>query len=378
MLMNRIDLNSIQTQIKKARRQTLKWIQSMQIDFDGVPLWRESEICDPAQWPGMVLPGTYNIVLCSRLIEGETAFSKVQSDNVQQWINHQRYQNGSFWLKGMTEQDIYKKSDPSESKRYVAWHVTNYALGAIEALNSNEIFQLDFARPYLNRDVLDQWLLTRDLQDPWQEGNNIVNLSSFLLLLKKQGTPVERKAADLVLDHLLDWHLELSHPETGFWGENQNTSIGRLHAMAGATHNYHLFYELDIEIPYHKKAIDYCLSLEPTIYSACIDADLIDILAHATFLTDYRQSEIHLWLGEMAEAILAIQNTDGGFPDELGGGTRYFDGWRSGYSEPQGISCAFGTYFRWIGLSMISRVFWPDSHSWGFRKMLGLGYFKFR
>ena len=41
-------------------------------------------------------------------------------------------------------------------------------------------------RPFLDPLRLKAWLAERDLRDPWQEGNNIVNLGSFLLLLRRR------------------------------------------------------------------------------------------------------------------------------------------------------------------------------------------------
>ena len=87
----------------------------------------------------------------------------------------------------MTPDAVFKKPDPIETWRYIDFHVTNYSLGAIEALDPHTIPILDFARPFLEPLLLKAWLAERDLRDPWQEGNNIVNLGGFFLLMRRFG-----------------------------------------------------------------------------------------------------------------------------------------------------------------------------------------------
>ncbi len=79
----------------------------------------------------------------------------------------------------MRDDEVFKKPDQAETWRYIDFHVTNYTLGAIEALEPTRRPLLDFAKPYLDDRTLGYWLSLRDLRDTWQEGNNIVNLASF-------------------------------------------------------------------------------------------------------------------------------------------------------------------------------------------------------
>lgn len=371
------DLTDLGTRIEAARSRTLDWFRTRAITGNGARLWTESAAADPDQWPGMVLPGTYNSALCLRLIGGLDDEGSAELAATAGWIERSRRPDGSFWLDGMDEANVFKKDDRAESLRYVTWHIANYTLGALQALGRTNPGDPAFVRPFLDHKTLGHWLSRRDMRDPWQEGNNIVNLGSFLLLIGDHGASGEAEAARARLDQLIEWHVFNSEPATGFWGVNQSDGTGRLHAMAGATHNYHLFYALGVPIPHHERAIDYCLTQPPRAVSACIDADLVDILAHAHCHKDHRRGDIADWLATMAEALLAIQNDDGGFPDVPNGdGVRRFDGWRNGFREPQGISCAFGTYFRWIALAMIARCLMPGHRHWQFRPMPGLGYFK--
>lgn len=360
---------SLANQIEAARRKTLDWFDAQTIDFEGVRLWRESAHHDPSRWPGMVLPGTYNSAMCLRLVGGLDDTSADDLASMARWIGDKQRPDGSWWLDGMLEADVYKKPDHAESLRYASWHITNYTLGALQALGASPS-PPGLTHAYLDPLMLGHWLSRRDMRDAWQEGNNIVNLGSFFWLMRKE--PGARAA----LDQMIEWHDFNSEPSTGFWGVHQNDPTRLLHAMAGATHNYHLFYALDRPILHHERAIDYCLTQPPHVVSACIDADLVDILAHAYLRLDYRREEIAAWLAVMGAAILSAQNADGGFPDlPHGDQMRRFDGWRGGYEEPQGISCGFGTFFRWIALAMCARCLVPNYREWQFRAMPGLGYF---
>jgi hypothetical protein len=144
--------------------------------------------------------------------------------------------------------------------------------------------------------------------------------------------------------------------------------------MAGATHNFHLYYALHEPIPYGETIVDYCLGLPIATQSACIDVDIVDILANFYFLTSYRRDDIRAWLLGKLDALLRFQHADGGFAD-IPEGVRRLDGWVRGYSEPQGMSNAFATYFRLIAIAMIASVLWPGRRAWRFRRMLGIGYF---
>ncbi len=321
---------------------------------------------DPEAWPGMLLPGTYNGLMALALIGGLGGHLSVPP--LASWLLDSRLPDGRFRVAGMTDAAVFKKPDREETWRYIDFHVTNYSLGALEVLGAADRPNLEFMRPFLDPTSLLTWLAMRDLRDPWQEGNNIVNLGSFLLLSD------DGRARD-ALDMLMDWHDRHQEPATGFWGVGQSSDIGALHAMAGATHNYHLYYALDRPIPYHAAAVDYCLTQPTAVSSACIDVDLVDILAHARGRVAHREADTDAWLRAKLRAIVAFQNADGGFADEAQG-TRRQDGWVGGYAEPQGISNTFATWFRLIAVAMICHTLWPGWRDWRFRRMIGIGYFR--
>jgi hypothetical protein len=304
--------------------------------------------------------------MCRDLLDALPAARAALAD----WLERFRRPDGIFRVPGMDDTNVFKKPDLGETWRYIDWHVTNYTLGAIQALAPERRPRLDFARPYLDPLQLKGWLADRDLRDPWQEGNNIVNLGSFLLLLRT-GEP---EAATRALDILMSWHDYHREPTTGFFGIGQlSDATAVLHAFAGSMHAFHLWYATACPLPGQERAVDYALTRPTTIDSACIDVDLVDLLVHAHDRTDWRRDEIRVWLRAKLTALLDFIGPDGGFADEHAG-IRRQDGWVRGYTEPQGLSNTFSTWFRWIAIAMIAELLWPDHWPWRFRRMVGIGY----
>jgi len=337
---------------------------------DGGPGFRTSRAHDPAAWPGMLLPGSYDALMALGLTGGIARLDAAARARTAAFLLGFRRADGSFHIPQQRPQDTYKRPEREETERYIAFHLTNYALGALDALGHEAPPVLDFARPFLDPLRLDAWLARRDLRDPWLEGNNVVNLASFLTLFRGDDAAPARAA----LARMIDWHHFNQEPSTGFWGVGQGDARQHLHAMAGATHNFHLFYALAEPIPWPKPIVDYCLGLPVPVQSACIDVDIVDILANFQAAADYRRDEIHAWLAGKLEALLAFQGPDGGFAD-VREGVRRLDGWVGGYSEPQGLSNAFATFFRLIAIAMIATTIAPALRRWSFRRMLGIGYF---
>ncbi len=364
----------LQSAIDTARERTIAFLLGLQAMQQPKGLMRISPAHDDALWPGVLLPGTYNGIMALDLLGGLSLFTVEQRGILASCLLQSRRQDGVFRIAGMTDDAVFKKHDPVETWGYIDFHVTNYSLGAIQALDPTMLPRLDFVDPWLDPLFLEAWLARRDLRDPWQEGNNIVNLGSFLLLLKSGADFQRRERAKQSLDLLFAWHDRLQEPSTGFWGVGQHVSARQLlHAMAGSMHNFHLWYATGRTLPYQDKAVDYALSRPPVVDSACIDVDLVDLLVHAAMLMEYRKSDITRWLRELLPHLLALQNPDGGFPD-IYDGVRQQDGWVRGYEEPQGISNTFSTWFRWIAIAMISDHLWPRWRHWEFRRMVGIGY----
>lgn len=368
----KVEHSRLRRRVEDAAERTVTFLKSMQAERMPAGVLRSSSHHDLEKWPDMLLPGTYNGTLCLKLIGGldlspdEQAYLRVFIDSYQQ-------PDGFYCLPSMRDDTVYKKENLTETWEYIHFHVTNYALGALESLGAKS-YKLAFLKPYLEEDFLGAWLARRDLRDPWLEGNNVVNLACFLFMYREQ-VPAERAQADALINDIMRWHMLHQEPATGFWGVGQTLSAeAHLHAMAGAAHNFHLYFKLGVPVPHEEQIIDYCLDLGPQTSSACLDVDAVDILANLTRQTGYRRTHALNWLEAKLTALLALQNADGGFPD-VASGVRRFDGWPGGYSEPQGLSNGFATWFRWIAVAMICEVLWPGWRAWMFRETLGIGYF---
>ena len=370
--------SDLQLAINTARQRSLQWLGAMQVPELPRGVARISAVHDVAAWHGMLLPGTYNAVMALDLLGGLDGWSDADRHALAGWLLQHRREDGVFRIPGMHDDAVFKKPDQAETWRYIDFHVTNYSLGAVQALASKEAPdappQLAFAQPWLDTTTLKAWLADRDLRDPWQEGNNIVNLGSFLLLMRDHGDAALQARVAASLAVLFDWHDRLQEPATGFWGVGQASDpVRALHAMAGSMHNFHLWYATGRPLPYQDKAVDWCLAQPPQIDSACIDVDLVDLLVHAHRLIDHRRADIEVWLRQLLPRLLAIQRDDGGFAD-VNEGVRRQDGWVRGYQEPQGLSNTFATWFRWIAIAMIADTLWPSRWPWRFRRMVGIGY----
>jgi hypothetical protein len=349
------------------------FLWSLQAPGEPAGVFRTSAAHDPATWPSVLLAGTYDSLMALALTGGIARLAPAQRTAAAAFVLRFRRPDGSFHLPQHRPEDTWKRPERDETDRYIAFHLTNYALGALEALGHEDPPVLDFARPFLDPLRLDAWLARRDMRDPWLEGNNIVNLASFLMLFRG----AEAGAARVALARMLDWHRFNQEPATGFWGVGQGDPQQHLHAMAGATHNFHLFYALREPVPFAERIIDYCLTLPVAVQSACIDVDIVDILVNFHADTDHRRGEIRAWLAAKLDALLAFQGPDGGFAD-VATGIRRFDGWVRGYSEPQGLSNSFATFFRLIAIALCAATLHPGLRPWRFRRMLGIGYFPVR
>ena len=371
----------LQGAIAGARERSLQWYRSMQSPGAHEGVLRVSAAHDASQWPGMLLPGTYNGIMGQALIGGLPAFSPDQRTGLASWLDSHRQSDGRFRIPGMYDDAVFKKPDLAETWNYIDFHVTNYGLGALEFVAPQGVPNLAFVEKFLDTQFLKAWLAERDLRDPWLEGNNIVNLGSFLLLLGIH-QPALQGRTQAAMETLFAWQDRLQEPATGFWGVGQlSDPLRLLHAMAGSMHNYHLWYITGRPLDNQDRAVDYCLTQPPQVHSACIDVDLVDLLAHAHWQIDHRRSEIQRWLRALLPELLAFQNRDGGFADVHDGpgvAPRKQDGWVGGYEEPQGLSNTFSTWFRWIAIAMISECLWPGwapfAGRWHFRSMAGIGY----
>ena len=350
-------------QIQSAREKALCWLESMKFtDEQERELFYNSSYNKKKKFEPMFFAAAYNGYHCKYLLDGEMGDNSLKG-----YFNRHQLPGGMFRLKGMELKDLYYPDF-----EYDDFHITNYTLGIMESFRMEPEYHLAFLKKYDSIRKLDRWLGRRDLTNPWTEGNNVVNLASFYIYQWQRSSAVNKRRYRRLLQRLVDWHFYMQDSETGYWMEKGQTDL--ISAMAGASHNFHIFFYLGLRLPYHEKIVDHCLGILDGVNSACLDIDVVDVLANL-YDYGYRREEIREYLGNKLAALLNSQNADGGFCDVMTG-IRNFDGWAV-YQEPQGISNAFATWFRMASIGMISSTLYPETRNqWHFRKGIGMGYFK--
>lgn len=337
-------------------------------------LKRCSSFHDINAYPDMCLPATYNATHALILLGAYGHLPDRDRAGLTDYFNSYQMEDGCYRMPQMTDNQVWKGQSLAYTWQYINFHVTNYAFGAVKSLGGQCRYPLRFVEFYLDGERLKLWLEERNMADPWLEGNNIVNLSSFLIgELEGKDEGLLKELGEI----LLSWHDRRQDPSTGCWGTNhQEQPASLLAGMAGAAHNYHLYYYFNREIHYIEKIVDYCLEfVKGGVQSACLDIDVVDILVNM-LPYHYREEEILESLAVLAGLLAEFQNDDGGFADEKTSGVRRMDGWVGGYFEPQGLSNCFATWFRSAALAMIGCALYPEAQDrWIFRNTIGIGYF---
>lgn len=348
--------------VMEMRQRALDWFASMQAPEQGFGVHADSAYHQQNGPAGMYLPGTYNATHCLFLLGAYDDITPEQADSLAGFLNKFQREDGVYRIPEVVAEEVYYPDF-----EYIDLHTSNYTLGALGLLGRKPRHSLRFMTRYDTAQKLAAWLEARKMTEPWTEGNYIVNLASFYAYLLGQGDEQYRP----LLEQLLDWHETHQDPDSGYWYDPVTQDLTS--AMAGATHNLHLYYSLSYPVPRYKMMVDHCLSILEGVTSACLDIDVVDILANL-YVCGYRQGEIEDYLERKLVALLDYQNPDGGFAD-VREGVRLFDGWER-YQEPQGMSNTFATWFRTASVGMICYVLYPEQrHEWRFRNTLGMGFF---
>lgn len=335
---------------------------------------RCSSYHDVARYPDMCLPATYNATHSLILLGAYDEIGKEEQKQLANFINSFQQTSGAYRFRHMKEDEIWKGKSLAYSWNYIDNHITNYSMGVLKSLGEAVRYPLKFVDAYKDPKRLEEWLNARDLSDPWLEGNNIVNMASFLIH-ELEGRDDDRLKE--LMDLFFRWHNEHQDPNTGFWGTNHPTKPASvMEGMAGAAHNFHLYFYYNREIPFHKPIVDYCLEfVQGEVKTACLDIDVVDVLVNM-IPYGYRVDEIKAVLETFAKKLCDFQNEDGGYADEKSNGVRRMDGWVKGYFEPQGLSNCFATWFRSATLAMIAcALYEEEAFRFRFRNTIGIGYF---
>lgn len=356
----------LEKKVAEMRERVIVWLDSMLLEDKPFGVHRASSHHDAHEFPSMLLPATYNATHCRKLLCVYESLSEAARDELAGFMNDFQQEAGNYRMPQMQKEDIYYPT-----WEYVDFHTSNYAMGAVLSIGGRMKYPLRFVKEeYCSIEALSEWLARRNMMDPWGEGNNIVNIAGFYFVLAEQGD----EAMKPLIEHLFEWHEETQDPQTGYWLEvDAQPPVHPMVAMAGAAHNFHIYYYLNRPLKYVDRIVDHCVSfVGDGASSACVDIDVVDILANM-YRYGYRTADIEAGLEKKLVDLLEFQNDDGGFAD-MCDGDRRFDGWNS-YVEPQGVSNCFATWFRSATIGMICEILFPQAFDWHFRNTIGIGYY---
>lgn len=362
----------IQVRVNEAKSRSIEWLDSMKYDKAGFGVYRCSDFHNPDIYKGELLHGTYDATHCQTLLGTYSNLNNLQKQEIGDFINSFQLPSGVYRNPDMKDHEVFKSFDKDYTWEYIDFHVTNYCMGALRGLGLKSTHPYRFMERYLTEAGIDKWLDQRIMTDPWLEGNNFVNLTSFLIDILNDGN----KEAKKLIDKIIHWHDANQDPNTGFWGTNHPVKPATLlYGMGGAAHNYHIYTYFNLPIKHYEQIVDYCIDFtNKGVNSACLDVDVVDILCNM-LPYDYRKQDILDALERKIIDLLGFQNSDGGFCD-VREGIRRQDGWVGGYWEPQGISNTFATWFRWITIGMAMCCLFPEEkNNWTFRNTIGIGFF---
>lgn len=314
------------------------------------------------RYPAALLYGTWSSILGLHLLGKSNEWSQSQRIWLLDQLMRHRQSDGAFL--GI---ELEEKRN-SKSLEYLKLHCTNYSHGAALEINPEFDFHTDYLHRFLDGDTLAYWLEGRSFARPWEEGNNIVNVASYLALCHNHGEP--RAAARL--EQMLDWHRKYQNPKTGGFDNFERPSTSqRLQALAGAVHNFHLHLYLNETLGFEQLIADTVIDfLCAGPLTACLSIDFVELAIRTLPFSSSPQRTI--WaLIEHAEALLHYQRDDGGWLEHATPSPTT----AAGFRDTTASSCSYATWFRLASLGMISIVLLKDApDNWHFRQTLGMGY----
>jgi len=357
--LNAVYAQGLASKIEVARRRASRFFEALRVSNG----YKYTITHDLEQFPDALLYGTWSAILGTVLAQGSRAFDC----GTKQWalgvLTSYRRKDGTFLPNSLRDT---ANSKPIE---YLVLHCTNYSIGAALELDSSFDFKSRYMDRFLDADTLLAWLDGRSFSRPWEEGNNIVNVASYLALLHAHG---EKRAFDR-LYQLLEWHKRFQNPLTGGFDCFRSPGFQRrMESLAGAVHNFHLHHYLDTPFGSEAAIAD---SLAPYLLmgplTACLSLDFVELAIR--MLSYSTNPQLLAWaLLEHAEALLAYQMPDGGWLEADDGQTPTR---AAGFVDSAASSCSYATWFRLTSLAMISIVLLGDQPGrWGFRRSLGMGY----
>ena len=244
-------------------------------------------------------------------------------------------------------------------KEYVDWQVTAFACSALHSLGSRPDRMPGFLSSFGDVERTAAWIRGLDWKRSWYESNKVMFILCGLqyeMLLSEEDSRVESLRA--VLNAALDELDLLQDERTGYWGPRQGSNV--FIGMGGTFHVLIPYYVMGRPIRHTEKIVRTTLRLQtseglfrPVGGGACDDLDAVDMLVKLGQVEHVRRP-----LERTLDALLALQQPDGGFPWYRRG---------SVFRIPAEVAtlgrigrvCDVGTAYRWGRTWVARRVLYP-------------------
>ena len=245
-------------------------------------------------------------VMCLDLINELYNFQ--DKDKVAKYIQSYQDKETGYFI----DQTAIPKDNATHNQEYIFLQLTDFAQLALSVLNKKPQQEYIFLNRYKDEKYLEKWFYDLNWKNPWLVSNSIMFILNCLIY---EDEKENKKYINIIID-LLN---KTQDSKNGYW--NLGNKVTLHNQMAGAYHFIFFYTYLDIEPNYVEKIIDSTLAIQnhDGLFNyeggggSCEDLDAIDLLCRATFYSDHNNSILKKSLQAAYNSLLSTQNEDGGF-----------------------------------------------------------------
>lgn len=291
------------------KERTLKWLYGLRVQDQPFGRFRMSASTDDTIFTSCFAAFLFDLLgAIPALTESE------KSEWLDYILSHQDPETGLFMDRFSDERNLSKAHD----LRYVTWQLTTFCISAVRALGGGLRYPLAFLEQEGLRDParVCELLQSFNWKNPWGAGN----LAMFLgIMLIEDAESRSAGVSDLAVQAFFDWHDDYQNKRTGFWGEGKLSEYHN--GLFGAYHQYLLYFYASRNLGCKEQIIDRILSFQnidgmfaPQMGGGgCEDIDAIDTLVQLYMRTGYRAEDVKKSLRNAYDAIVALEDPNGGF-----------------------------------------------------------------
>jgi len=245
-------------------------------------------------------------VMCLDLIDELDIFE--DKDKIVDYIQSFQDEKTGYFI----DSTAIPQNNASHDQEYIYLQLTDFAQLALSALNKNAKYEYTFLEKYKDEEYLNKWFHRLNWKNPWLVSNLIMFILNSLIY---ESETENKKYIDTIIA-LLD---QTQDPRNGYW--NLGNEVTLHNQMAGAYHFVFFYTYLNIEPDHIDKMTDSTLMIQnyDGLFNyeggggSCDDLDAVDLLCRATFYSDHRKPEVENSLRLAYQSLLNNQNSDGGF-----------------------------------------------------------------